>query len=489
MNEYNFDELLLPSSNEKNLRNLIDLVQNHFYFDVESEKEIIEELYRNLDGVYCNPLNLPLDSQGRMWIEVPLRYKQAYSRYNHLLEEKLWKTFEDVSFYGGDQKKLEDERQLISELLNPQVFLDGRYKEQKLYKLILKKGLLSSDDVEVITTINDAGDGGLMCISKNPVDMLMASSNQSFKSCLNLESTYNDAYYMGLPVTFVDASRYIIFHTSGKFRKALIKDIQLKHFGYQSRAWAIATDEEELAILKSYPSTKIEFHKALQSVNIPAFLDDTHREASKPYRSIEKYKVLQDVRGNDRAIYHDSGTDYKGYYCNGPVAGHLGDSSYDWEGGFENLFYPEQLWGEVEGEDGQQWYYCYHCDRRFTEAEREEQGHVDPHGNYWCEDCFQDLFTACDHCGEYVQSENIVNCITDDLDYCEGCREELLVSCARCGAWILGSSKDYESDRGETYCSQRCAERDNEGVCDICCHFYTDNDEDNVGERICDECR
>lgn len=54
-------------------------------------------------------------------------------------------------------------------------------------------------------------------------------------------------------------------------------------------------------------------------------------------------------------------------------------------------------------------------------------------GNYYCEDCFNELFTVCGNCGRTVAKDSVtlVNIGCDDEQYV--CRECLQRYCFRCG--------------------------------------------------------
>ena len=69
----------------------------------------------------------------------------------------------------------------------------------RLFKYIKKHKLLSAKEIENVTTMKQSQQKLYLCISRNPVDYLFASTDQSFTSCLSLYSDYTGAFYMGLP--------------------------------------------------------------------------------------------------------------------------------------------------------------------------------------------------------------------------------------------------------------------------------------------------
>jgi len=106
-------------------------------------------------------------------------------------------------------------------------------------------------------------------------------------------------------------------------------------------------------------------------------------------------------------------------------------------------------------------------------------------GKAYCEDCWNDLFSYCDNCGEYYPRENITRG-PDGNYYCETCFDELFAQCDNCGEYI---SRDdlWEGPDHHYYCEE-CF-HSMFSPCDICDEYHENADIiEYCGLRICREC-
>jgi len=92
-----------------------------------------------------------------------------------------------------------------------------------------------------------------LVVSLNPVDWLLASTSESWSSCLSLESNY--FYWIGLPALINDKNRALIYITDGKKKK--YKNIIIDRF--ITRSWLLTarnkkTSEVIIDMVKEYPN-------------------------------------------------------------------------------------------------------------------------------------------------------------------------------------------------------------------------------------------
>lgn len=110
---------------------------------------------------------------------------------------------------------------------------------------------------------------------------------------------------------------------------------------------------------------------------------------------------------------------------------------------------------------------CAHCGERIDE----DDAYYDEYGNPYCSDCWDDLFSACECCGEYFRDTEMTE--TQDGMVCQRCLEENYVECYECGEWVHTDNAITDID-GHWYCDD-CAE-DNLTRCDDCGEYYRDEE-------------
>lgn len=110
---------------------------------------------------------------------------------------------------------------------------------------------------------------------------------------------------------------------------------------------------------------------------------------------------------------------------------------------------------------------CEHCGRRI----HENDAYWDDCGYAYCIDCWDDLFSACECCGEYFRDTEMTE--TQDGCVCQRCLEENYVECCECGEWAHTDNAITDVD-GHWYCED-CAE-DNLTRCDDCGEYYHNDD-------------
>lgn len=62
-----------------------------------------------------------------------------------------------------------------------------------------------------------------------------------------------------------------------------------------------------------------------------------------------------------------------------------------------------------------------------------------------CENCLEDEFSYCDHCGEVIHNDEAYNIINGDF-LCRDCVEELTSICDHCGGRVYTSDTVSDDD-------------------------------------------
>ena len=109
-------------------------------------------------------------------------------------------------------------------------------------------------------------------------------------------------------------------------------------------------------------------------------------------------------------------------------------------------------------------------------------------GNYYCEDCFDDLFTVCEICGRVIKNEDatLINNGCDDEKYvCRECLSFNCFHCSDCGNYYSNSHL-WESDSDMSICDCCCADY---YICTDCdCIIHMDNAYLYNGDYYCSSC-
>jgi len=97
----------------------------------------------------------------------------------------------------------------------------------------------------------------------------------------------------------------------------------------------------------------------------------------------------------------------------------------------------------------------YICDRC---GERVHEDNLCTSNNYenFCEDCYNDVYTTCEHCGHEIRRRESTYAHGDY--YCHGCFSDLFTYCHRCDEIIHIDDANFNEDDDEYYCDA-CYER------------------------------
>lgn len=92
-------------------------------------------------------------------------------------------------------------------------------------------------------------------LSLNFADWFLASTGENWSSCLNLESSYEECFWKGLPALIEDKNRCMVYLTDGKIKN--YKGIKTYHI--ISRSWGLLVRNKPenkifLSMVRSYPN-------------------------------------------------------------------------------------------------------------------------------------------------------------------------------------------------------------------------------------------
>lgn len=451
-------DLLFDESNDKNMDNFKNIIP-YFYYDDDTNDRIYDEIDTKLmseDNKYLDEM-LNLNNQRRAFYSVNKSedLDKGYREYRNELYNSL---------------SIKDE--LYGRLCDYKVFSENSIvidkQPVKLFKYLLKKEIFTKAQVDRINNYK-TGDDLYVCISRNPVDMLFCSTNQSFSSCESLCSDYSGAFYMALGALPLDPNRAIMFLTNGKIKRYDIKDYEFKHFRYICRSWLLLDKDSSLHVIRHYPSSSMDFDTILRSIgykiNIDDFSDSKFKFEPGSYENGEHVNLYLDNIGRKY-------TNNKIYYT---YLGTTGcDEIFNCSSGFESI-------EDFDSLNNNNTHACVSCNC----SVEDDYSYFNEDGDPYCEECYNDRYSSCYSCGDEVCLESDCTYRTDNGYYCSGCFHDKYIICDNCGESELIGDSIVLSDSSHTYC-EGCG-YDLTFYCEECEYVYENDDESTIG-NMCLSC-
>ena len=519
-------DLLYPKSNRDNIGKFREIL-DYFFLEPTTQDYVLENLKNTFADHKQEWTNnfLKLNSQKRAWYHISKNTinSEAYTLY----ESKIYNA--DIS--SELKNKLLDINNFENNIIN----INGQ--NQKLIKFIKKNKYIDDDTIQNITTIKNSIQNLYLCISRNPIDMLFASTNQNFTSCLSLNSDYENAYYLGLSWVSADPNRFIAFISNGKFSRYTIKDFEFKHFKYLSRAWGIIDKSNHVVLNKRYPNDQYDLRRLISYIhntkhslkqskfNLPFYPQNENadyyilygdeillrkHEKKFSYSSLNQHYALK----QEDNIYYKDGFEnleylddlYSGIVCESCEVQLHEDDTYYYDGipYCNNCFYEYynhcyNCGDSAPTEDGayiNEEFYCEGCvDKYFTQCNDCKEFvdndnitcAIDKYDNTIdvCEECLRDYYYVCDECGEYYHNDITIHHSNDT--YCNDCYMKIMTKCEECGKYYHNDNMIWENKGTEKYCESCHEELFTE--CEECGEYYHNNEINNIDDNFyCNDC-
>jgi hypothetical protein len=498
---------MLPETNQRNMKRLKSIL-DYFCLDDESSNyvwDLLDSNFKSDENWMKTSELLNLNNQHRAFYTVNMGECPDFDKGWEIFK-KCMKAGRDVHRYGygnswlwspgtvswvssfdGDKVACVKAAEWISDqyyqLNTYDTYRTGKIiinnQPAKLFRTLKRKGILTQNMMERITTIKNSKNIITLMVSRNPVDYLMCSTNQSFSSCIDLESDYEGAYYLGLPGFWADRSRFLLTILSdNKLRKYNTHDYDLKHFRYRNRTIGLVVrnlnspDPEKLYTVDVnwYPYAVEKIAEKLgEFMGLPSVWDSEY-----PPEGFESYQKSKILRWQDHGMcqpYLDGWgveTDGNGEYScheDGSCGG-FGDFSCtvgfnginDIDDAMSSHMCMCEKCGDQYDEDELMWIndypYCEYCvDRYFVSCEccsgwEWHADSVETCDDEWvCDYCAREYYKQCDECSRYTHNNSVT--YVGDMILCDDCAEDFF-ECEECGK-VFPSHDQHEHDFCE-YC-------------------------------------
>ena len=455
-------EIFSPESEKINIENF-EKILRYFFLSEKTHNRVLDNIYdsRSEEENYLDKL-FELNKQRRAWFNINDKEKTdpAYIYYAQTICDRIR--------YDNNLKNFSSEIDFLSYDVFDSGIVIYKKQKRKLFKFLIDNNILEQFNVDRINSLRTKGEMRL-CISRNPIDYLFCSTNQSFTSCLNLKSGAEGCSWAGLGSISVDPNRFLMFLSNGKIKKYTLKRCEFKHFGYRVRSWGLITENDKIITVYNYPSN-FDYENLFFYLGI----DNSHYGwPNSCTKSKFKFEVPRHEDGKISFIYLD----------NIGISSKDNEYWYDYNGhtGFLTGFESELTFEEIESIDdlySNDHDHCYSCECRIYDGE--EYVYYD---NLLCENCFTENYFICNWCEGTYNNDNSHD--VDNYSYCEYCYGEHFIECNECKE-PFSNKEVYEAPDGNYYCESCYNEITFE--CEECGEREMIEDSEEAGKVLCCEC-
>uniref|UniRef100_A0A6M3XSP8 Uncharacterized protein n=1 Tax=viral metagenome TaxID=1070528 RepID=A0A6M3XSP8_9ZZZZ len=451
-------ELLLPSSEIDNMNSFCGILPYFFLSD-----KAIYDVYKNYNKSTRDEENNWFDeffktnNQRRVWFDVQFDgdTDRAYKLYLDTLYSRGCDRYYSKSRYDLLWRSVSSHKNFTD---NSMVL---KKQKVKLFKTLIKKGALYSEDIDEINTMKK-NPRLFLCISRNPIDYLFCSTNQPFTSC---QSLYQDTYGKGLPSLTLDPNRFIIFLSEGRIVRSNIRRYTFKHFRYSLRSWALIGNDDTIVIIRQYPDKSIKMTELLETIGYKTKYPNSYGDR-KVFISKFEFAIPKLKDDTNSFLYIDNiglkylpSVDKVIYDSRDGIVGSMGGSYL-----MHNIEEIDSDYMEDHFEMGYAGFRCGYCDLFTTYESIETIGE-----QMVCNKCIKKNFITCKICNYSYNIHNIHN--TEDGEMCGHCyTREGFILCDICDI----SYHPYKIQHKEDMC-----------LCNNCLdHYYSSMEYYSLHKRL-----
>lgn len=274
-------------------------------------------------------------------------------------------------------------------------------------------------------------------ISFDFADWFLASTAETWSSCLNLRSTYNSCFWHGLPALIGDSNRCMVYMTNKDPKEFL----GIKADKIISRAWGELGEDNIVYFNKSYPSTQFSYDDMeimFPELKFGSIIELSQKRVVKrtknPITPLWLPNDESDFIFNDLSTFRDDmkidfgyidgghRVLYKKKYGDKEVIEVVHRDHFSWTRGFEEIYKTGKDIISIGAHRSIR--KCFHCGK-FKRCEYQLSN-----GSYVCSDCYHQL-PACSCCGRRDVPESLIE--FEGKLYCKHCFEREFRICSCCG--------------------------------------------------------
>lgn len=434
-----------------NYKKIEKLVENHFSLDSDSLQKFKHHLYnQEFDEVYSAMVS---NEDFRLKIALNSKDMESFdegwnSFKRNFVSFHINKAITYEQFISGIIIKNKQQVKLFKELLNFYIKNEDLYERDiyhgwgeavSYYKYSeeAKKSYIKEhikNYYRDITGIKFSGKSEEISLvfSLNFTDWFLGSTDESWTSCLNLDSNYSGSYWSGLPGMINDKNRALIYFTDGRKKNyhGIISERIIK------RSWVIIDTEDIFHVVRFFPSN---MNLGLISNKLDGNWSYIPNER-KRFRSKYDLDFLKFNSGDSCFIYQDNtklerinnklyflgAPGYGGYYHLNKNDNIIYENIFSFEDGLDYL---KENNKEISGFLLSNLNKCCACGERIFI----EECFTVNNSNY-CQHCYDVYFIECYECGRITDVEDL-KIITEGFSQrklCSACYEKIRFTCVKC---------------------------------------------------------
>jgi hypothetical protein len=475
--------------NKRNLSTIENIVENHFDLDEDSLsffkekiydpfipdeiKHLFDENFRFEREIKDNKILEDIDKSWPSFIEYASFLKNSYikSKYDIEFDYSLYR--EGFIFISKNKYKiikglttiicdLIDKKSTVINLLPDSIY---NYIYNNLSNIDFNRiREMVATDLKNILNDKIPKIGLKVVLSFNFADWFLCSTSESWTSCLNLESTFSKCYWSGLPGLIGDRNRCMLYITSGEKKEyqGIVVDKMI------TRTWLVRTDLNYFNIIKFFPINIISLHKVNTILPEIKITENNYWDSKYPIN------FLYHKNGDSSFIFKD----FHSFTYNGNL---LKKEYLD----FDNIYMSYKDDGYIE---------VINKDKKTITSSTVFQYE---NGLRYLIDNKLSLLddkitptTYCEHCHKKVYINDHTSTITfNNVFYCNLCFERLFTYCFICREVVSIEEANYIAGDGIHLCGNCYSKKGNVKKCDICEKKFLVSSVLSLGERmICRKC-
>lgn len=401
----------------ENYENIISLVSKYFSLDDTSQKEFEEKIRKgtNADEAFIHKLDNNFRLEKNLSINDLEDFDESWNYFKFYFGEYCVDTGITYAEYLMNSRTNQKNFSKISKDLK-------KYYKSKDTIFGIERGPYAIDNI-----LEDINNHRLprkklkLVLSFNFADMFMCSTGQDWTSCLNLESAYYGAYWLGLASIPFDKNRGMIYLTSQRDNITSRHSISAERMF--KRSFGLIDTENNINLLKWYPNDFVTNNHIRKLSEI--FSPINFRQVDMFFKA--KYPVempsLKRKDGEKRKIYiYQDKTEISNFteliYSGGKGNQHFvnGENSFgpfvNCEGGIERLSHEaKEIYDFIKVKS-----VCRRCGEYIDE---ENSFHLN--GNSYCESCFDEIAAYCERCDTTVHETEY----NFEMQMCDECAHEV----------------------------------------------------------------
>lgn len=267
-------------------------------------------------------------------------------------------------------------------------------------------------------------------ISCNPMDFLMVSTKETWRSCLNLDSEHSSCFYAGLPAMAADKNRAVMYLTDGKTKEFF----DLKTERFLSRTWLLVGEKNNLVSVRFFPSDHYDERKIQEITGLT--IKELHAGFISKYSVDNIYNdqgfslgiYIDNAHINENGKYEYGSGGFQSTHINMPKKLYAGFSLYNWSRGLSTVIQNKETLSSHQTRKS-----CKYCGDNLI-LSKDFNFFIDE-TDHLCGKCYKENSCTCGVCNVSLNKKKSFN--YNGKSYCSDCKSLYFTKCSECNSLHL----------------------------------------------------